>query len=77
MHINCQVREFFKDVFADSGADFGTFERELLVCALGVDLEGLCVCQFVREVLTRGGENLVHFLRNFRGAAQRGYSEHL
>ena len=70
VHIRANLREQVGELAADVLADLGRGHRELLVAALGLDLEGLCRREIGRKVVLCGRDNA--FERLFRADRRAG-----
>ena len=66
---------FLKDHGADLGGDFGRGEREFLVGALCLDLEGARVLDIGHELCFNGIQDGIHILFRFNCAVDRGNAE--
>ena len=70
VHIRANLREQVGELAAYVLADFGRGHRELLVAALGLDLEGLCRREIGRKIVLCGRDNA--FERLFRADRRAG-----
>jgi len=70
VHIRANLREQVGELAADVLADFGRGHRELLVAALGLDLEGLSRREIGRKIVLCGRDNA--FERLFRADRRAG-----
>ena len=78
VHIRADRREQVGQLSADVLADLGRGHGELLVPALGLDLEGLCLCKARRKVGLRGRDHaLKRLFRADRRARDGRKAEHM
>ena len=77
VHIRANLREQVGELAADVLADLGRGHRELLVAALGLDLEGLCRREIGREIVLCGrNDALERLFRADRRAGDGREAEH-